>query len=168
MWPPWAARGSLTSLGIGGPVDLLAFRAVVGPPATVFTAPGSPRSRELASSSAQRDLAACHRDRLGRQRARGGPGDHAAVLDAELAAVTGAVDGAAGDLVHEALQVGADRAEPLELARRGLGDHDLLGREHLPAADRDLARAGQRRAAARTPAVGGLRRRGVAGRGGDP
>src|ERR1700722_10874899 len=79
--------------------------------------------------SGQRDLAAGHRYRAGRQRAGRGSGDHAAVPDAELAAVTRAVDRAVGDLVDQAALVGAHRAERLEVPGGGLGDHDLLGGE---------------------------------------
>ena len=124
------------------------------PPVTRYTRPASQDHAATllpGRTPGERDLAARHLDRLGGQRAWCGPGNHAAVLDAELAAMTGAVDSATGDLVHQALQVRADRAERLELTRCGLGDHDLLGGEHLPATDRDLARVGQRRAPACCP-----------------
>src|SRR6185437_6788221 len=90
------------------------------------------------------DAAAGDLDLLGGQRVGRGPGHHVAGLDAVLAAVAGAVDGAVADLVDDAAHVRADRAERLELVRRRLGDDDLLSGEDHPAADRDLARGGER------------------------
>ena len=58
--------------------------------------------------------------------------------DRELGAVAGAVDGAVGDLVAQAADVRADRAEALEDVLGRLGDHDLGVGEDLPAADRDV------------------------------
>ena len=67
-----------------------------------------------------------------------GPGDDRAVGDLELGAVAGAVDGAVRDLVAQAPDVRADRAEGLEDALGRLGDHDLgVGEDHA-AADRDV------------------------------
>jgi hypothetical protein len=94
------------------------------------------------------------------QRARRRAGHNRTVLDAELAAMARAADRAVGDLIDGAPRVGADRAERLELARRGLGDDDLLTGEDLSAVHRDLARGGERgRALTRTTAArrGGAR-----------
>jgi len=78
----------------------------------------------------------------GQGRGRGAVHD-GAVLNAELAPVARAVDGAVGHGVDDAALVGAHGGERLERASSRLGDHDLLPGEDLPAADRDLAGGGQ-------------------------
>src|SRR5487761_417742 len=99
-------------------------------------------------------------DLLGRQRPRRRPRHHVACRDAVLAAVARAVDGPVADLVDDAPHVGADRAERLEVAGRGLGDDHLRPREDHPAADRDLAGGGQRARRGRAAPAAGAARRG--------
>src|SRR5580698_9512680 len=62
--------------------------------------------------------------------------EYRAVRDRILAAMARTVNSAVRDLVDDAAHVGADGAEDLELARRGLGDHGRLGGEDLAPADR--------------------------------
>src|SRR3984957_10529633 len=81
-------------------------------------------------------------DLLGRQRLGRRARQHRAVCDRVFAAVARAVNSAVGDLVDGAAHVRADGAEGLELAGRRLGDHDQLGVEDHPPADRDGAGAG--------------------------
>src|SRR5258707_10261196 len=115
-----------------------------------------------ARSLFKEDAATGDLDLLGGQRPRRGPRHHGAGRDAVLAALARAVDGLVADLVDDAPHVGADRAERLELAGRGLGDDHLRLREDHAAADRDLAGGGQRvrRAGTAGAAGGGAARRG--------
>src|SRR6185437_16446322 len=84
--------------------------------------------------AATRDL-----DLLLGQRLRGRSPHNGTGRDVVLAAVARAVDRPVADLVDDAPHVGADRAERLELAGRGLGDDYLLPGEDHSAADGDLA-----------------------------
>src|ERR1700722_19785970 len=97
-----------------------------------------------ACSLLKKDAAVGDLDLLGGQRPWRGACDDVTRRDAVLAAVTRAVDGAVADLVDDAPHVGAHRAERLELAGRRLGDDDLLDREDLAAARRDLGGGCQR------------------------
>src|SRR6516164_10878907 len=102
---------------------------------------------------AEDDAGPADLDGLGGQRAGRGPGHDGAVLDAVLAAVARAVDGAVRDLADDAAHVRADGAEGLEVTRGRLGDDHLFRGEDLAAADRDLARGGQ--GAGRAPGARG-------------
>src|SRR6185437_834770 len=73
------------------------------------------------------------------QRGGGRARDDRAVSDLELGAVARAVDRAVRHLVAHAPDVGADRAEGLELALGRLGNDYLGGRVDLSAAHGDLA-----------------------------
>jgi hypothetical protein len=82
----------------------------------------------------QHDFAAGDGDRRGGQRGGGRARDHRTVGDLELCAVARAVDRAVRDLVAEAPDMSADRAEGLELALSRLGDYHLGGRVDHPSA----------------------------------
>src|SRR5690606_9668239 len=76
------------------------------------------------------------------ERLLGGALPHGAVRDRELAAMAGAADQPALDLVHRAPLVGAHGRERLEGALAGLGHDDLVAAVDLASADRDVGGLG--------------------------
>src|SRR5580704_2884059 len=92
----------------------------------------------------QHDLAVDDLDLLLGQRAGSRAGHHRAVGDLEPAAMAGAVDGAAGHLVHDAAHVGADRTEGVVLTADRLGHDDPRRAEDHAGAHRDLPGGAER------------------------
>jgi hypothetical protein len=123
-------------------------------PADRTSAAGQPPYVGPAAELLQVDLAAGDSDGLSGQGGGGRARDNRPVADLELAAVAGAVDRAAGDLVAQAPDMSADRAEGLVLALGRLGDHHFRVRVDHAAAHRDVAGRAEQRAAWHTAGLG--------------